>query len=67
MWTTRRTGLRVTTLNWHLTADEASYIVADCDAKVLFEEPRTVKLDAGSVTDWFAPNDVHVYVIKKAS
>jgi long-chain acyl-CoA synthetase len=27
-----RSGLRLTTLNWHLTADEAAYIAADCEA-----------------------------------
>jgi long-chain acyl-CoA synthetase len=44
MWATRRTGLRVTTLNWHLTADEAGYIVADCDAKVLFVDAQFAAL-----------------------
>ena len=28
-----RSGLRITTINWHLTADEAAYIVGDCEAK----------------------------------
>ncbi len=32
---TVRTGLRVTTLNWHLTADEASYIAEDCGARAI--------------------------------
>ena len=39
-WATRRMGVRLTTINWHLTADEARYIVDDCDAKVLFVEDR---------------------------
>jgi len=30
-----RAGFRLTPVNWHLTADEASYIVADCEAKAL--------------------------------
>jgi long-chain acyl-CoA synthetase len=30
-----RCGLRYTPINWHLTADEAAYIVGDCEAKVL--------------------------------
>src|SRR6185295_8764115 len=30
-----RCGLRYTTINWHLTADEAAYIVEDCEARVL--------------------------------
>jgi long-chain acyl-CoA synthetase len=31
----QRTGLRLTPVNWHLTADEAAYIVDDCEAKAL--------------------------------
>lgn len=30
-----RSGLRITTINWHLTADEAAYIVEDCEAKAI--------------------------------
>jgi long-chain acyl-CoA synthetase len=37
---TRRTGLRITPVNWHLTADEIAYIVNDCEAKALFVEDR---------------------------
>ncbi len=29
-----RTGMRVTPINWHLTGDDAAYIVANCEAKV---------------------------------
>ncbi len=29
--------------------------------EVLFEEPRTVSVSEGSFTDWFGPNEVHVY------
>ena len=36
IWAARRCGLRITPINWHLTAAEAAYIVADCDAKVFF-------------------------------
>jgi long-chain acyl-CoA synthetase len=39
-WATRRTGLRITTINWHLTGEEAAYIVDDCDAKAFFVESR---------------------------
>src|SRR5262249_43450199 len=35
---TQRAGLRLTTVNWHLTADEAGYIVDDCEARVLVAE-----------------------------
>jgi long-chain acyl-CoA synthetase len=33
---TRRAGLRITPVNWHLTAEEIAYIVGDCEAKALF-------------------------------
>jgi len=39
-WATRRIGVRLTTINWQLTAAEAVYIVDDCDAKLLFIEQR---------------------------
>jgi long-chain acyl-CoA synthetase len=39
-WAARRTGLRLTTINWHLTGDEAAYIVDDCDAKAFLVEQR---------------------------
>lgn len=35
-----RTGLRVTPINWHLTGDNASYIVGDCEAKVFIADVR---------------------------
>jgi long-chain acyl-CoA synthetase len=35
-WATRRAGMRVTPINWHLSMQEAAYIALDCDAKVLF-------------------------------
>ncbi len=31
----QRGGFRLTTVNWHLTAEEAGYIVDDCEAKAL--------------------------------
>jgi long-chain acyl-CoA synthetase len=37
---TRRAGLRVTPLNWHLNGSEIGYIVDDCDAKALIVESR---------------------------
>jgi hypothetical protein len=33
--------------------------------QVVFEEPRQVVAKEGSFTDWFAPNDVHVYRFKR--
>ncbi|MBV9331016.1 MAG: AMP-binding protein, partial [Alphaproteobacteria bacterium] len=37
---TRRSGLRVTPVNWHLAAGEIAYILNDCDAKALVAETR---------------------------
>src|ERR1700724_3199201 len=34
-WAGFRSGLYVTAINYHLTADEAAFIVNDCDARVL--------------------------------
>ncbi len=37
---TQRTGLRITPVNWHLTADEIGYILNDCEAKAVFCDAR---------------------------
>jgi long-chain acyl-CoA synthetase len=65
---TRRAGLRLTPINWHLTGDEAAYIARDCDAKALVAEARfadvatraaagasntTVRLAIGGAIDGF--------------
>ena len=34
----QRGGFRLTTVNWHLTGDEAAYIVTDCEAKAFVAE-----------------------------
>jgi long-chain acyl-CoA synthetase len=36
----RRAGLRLTTVNWHLTGDEAGYIVDDCEATAFVADAR---------------------------
>ena len=33
-----RSGIRVTPINWHLAGEEVSYIVNNCDAKILFAD-----------------------------
>jgi len=35
VWSAMRIGLHVTPINWHLSPDEAAYIVEDCGASVL--------------------------------
>ncbi len=38
--TAQRSGLRLTTINWHLTGEEAGYIVDDCEATVFVADAR---------------------------
>ncbi len=45
---TLRSGLRITPVNWHLTADEIAYIIRDCEAKVLVGEARVATLPAAA-------------------
>ena len=45
---TQRSGLRVTPINWHLTADEAAYIVDDCQARVLVADARFAAVAAAA-------------------
>ena len=40
----RRAGLRLTTVNWHLTGDEAGYIVDDCEATALVADARFARV-----------------------
>ena len=35
------------------------------DGEVLFESPRHVKVEDGKFTDWFGPNEVHVYRFRR--
>ena len=37
---TLRTGIRITPVNWHLTAEEIAYIIKDCEAKIVVGEAR---------------------------
>lgn len=67
LFATRHAGLRLTPINWHLTAEEAAYIVADCEARAVLAEPRVaglaplipdsvaVKLAIGGELDGFEP------------
>jgi long-chain acyl-CoA synthetase len=45
---TQRTGLRLTTVNWHLTADESGYIVDDCEARAFVAEARFAEVARGA-------------------
>jgi len=35
-----RAGMRITPVNWHLTAEEIAYVVRDCEAKALFADAK---------------------------
>ena len=40
----QRAGFRLTPINWHLTAQEAGYIVADCDAKAVIADSARAQM-----------------------
>lgn len=40
----QRSGLRLTPVNWHLTGDEAGYIVADCEARAIIADHAVSEL-----------------------
>ena len=72
---TRRIGLRITPVNWHLAASEIAYILADCEAKALIAETKFdtiheavkiapgigLKLSVGGQADGFTPYDDAIY------
>lgn len=45
----QRGGFRLTTVNWHLTADEAGYIVDDCEARALIADASLAPMAAGAL------------------
>jgi long-chain acyl-CoA synthetase len=50
VWGMQRAGTYWTPVNWHLTEHEAGYVVADCDARVLFASEPTRQL-AGRIAE----------------
>jgi long-chain acyl-CoA synthetase len=51
VWAAQRIGCYVTPINWHLTADEAAYIVSDCDATALVATAKLGEVVAGMADD----------------
>jgi len=49
-WAARRSGLYYTPINWHLAANEAAYILNDCQAKVLIADAQLIEL-AAAISD----------------
>jgi long-chain acyl-CoA synthetase len=45
----QRAGLRLTPLNWHLTGDEAGYIVGDCEAQAIVADAALADAAAGAL------------------
>lgn len=43
-----RAGMRITPVNWHLTAEEIAYVVRDCEAKALFGDVRVAAVPAAA-------------------
>src|SRR3954453_13316194 len=71
----QRCGVRLTPINWHITADEVAYILRDCEAKAVFADARfadvagkaaagseqaTLKLAIGGPIDGFDDYDDRV-------
>ena len=46
VWAAQRSGLFYTPVNWHLSAAEAAYIVADCGARLLVASSELEELAA---------------------
>lgn len=46
VWAAQRTGLLYTPVNWHLTEDEAAYVVKNCGARILVHSARLDHLGA---------------------
>lgn len=54
LYAAQRTGLRLTPVNWHLTADEINYILRDCRAAAVVTEQRFVET-VGAALDGLDP------------
>ena len=46
-WGAQRAGLYITPINWHLTAEEAGYIVEDCGARAVITSAAVAEVAAG--------------------
>lgn len=46
-----RAGFRVTPINWHLTGDNASYIVGNCEAKAFIADVRCTRAAIDALAD----------------
>lgn len=60
-WAAQRMGLHYTAINWHFTADEAAYIIDDCDAQALFVNTGTAVV-AAQLSDLMAKVTIRLSV-----
>jgi long-chain acyl-CoA synthetase len=51
LYACQRVGLRVTPINWHLTGDNASYIVENCEAKAFIADARCLQSAIDALND----------------
>ncbi|ASR01238.1 acyl-CoA synthetase [Gordonia rubripertincta] len=56
-WAAVRSGLYVTSVNWHLAPSEVAYIVSDSDARVLFASSGVAEL-ASAVVEELGDSDI---------
>jgi long-chain acyl-CoA synthetase len=47
----QRAGIRLTPINWHLTAGEVGYIAGDCEAKVLIADVALAEVATAALAD----------------
>ncbi len=64
-WAALRSGLYLTPVNWHLTADEAGYVIRDCMAKWLVISPGVG--DVAAELETHVGPEVHRYTLGPAS
>ena len=52
-WAAQRSGLYLTPVNWHLGAEEAAYVIADCEARAIVSTARFAPVldELGEVID----------------
>ena len=50
-YATQRGGYRLTTVNWHLTGDEAGYIIENCEAKALIADTAVAEMARKAADD----------------
>ena len=55
----QRTGLRLTPVNWHLSAAEAAHIIGDCEARAIIAEDRFV---TGELSDTLSGLDLRLSI-----